>query len=76
MFYARLPDPNTGACPLSPYGTVPANTPILVSWQAVYRLWNQRVDSNHRIDKRYAVFDGAAARPRRVRTVHFVSPST
>ena len=33
-FYIALPDTNTGACPA---GTVP-----------VYRLWNQRFDSNHR----------------------------
>ncbi|MCC7122340.1 MAG: hypothetical protein IT493_12350 [Gammaproteobacteria bacterium] len=33
-FYAALPDPLTGACPAA---TIP-----------VYRLWNQRVDSNHR----------------------------
>ena len=33
-FYIELPDEITGACPA---GTVP-----------VYRLWNQRVDSNHR----------------------------
>jgi len=33
-FYITLPDPATGACPS---GTVP-----------VYRLWNQRADSNHR----------------------------
>ncbi len=34
VFFAPLPDPLTGACPT---GTVP-----------VYRLWNQRADSNHR----------------------------
>jgi len=33
-FYIAVPDPKTGACPL---GTV-----------AVYRLWNGRIDSNHR----------------------------
>lgn len=33
-FYAALPDPVTGACPDA---TIP-----------VYRLWNQRADSNHR----------------------------
>ena len=34
LLHAALPDPATGACPA---GTVP-----------VYRLWNQRADSNHR----------------------------
>ena len=34
FFYEALPDRSTGACP---GGTVP-----------VYRLWNQRLDSNHR----------------------------
>ena len=34
MFQIDLPDKKTGACPV---GTIP-----------VYRLWNQRVDSNHR----------------------------
>ncbi len=34
VFYATLPDTTTGACPA---GTAP-----------VYRLWNQRIDSNHR----------------------------
>ena len=34
VFYATLPDPLSGACPAA---TVP-----------VYRLWNQRADSNHR----------------------------
>jgi hypothetical protein len=34
-FYIALPDPSSGACPA---GTVP-----------VFRLWNQRVDSNHRL---------------------------
>jgi hypothetical protein len=34
LFYIALPDRTTGACPA---GTIP-----------VYRLWNQRVDSNHR----------------------------
>ncbi len=34
-FYAALPDTGTGACPA---GTVP-----------VFRLWNQRADSNHRL---------------------------
>jgi hypothetical protein len=33
-FYIALPDPSTGACPA---GTAP-----------VFRLWNQRTDSNHR----------------------------
>ena len=35
VFYVGLPDPATGACPAG--ATVP-----------VYRLWNQRADSNHR----------------------------
>jgi len=34
VFYIALPDTTTGACPA---GTTP-----------VYRLWNQRADSNHR----------------------------
>jgi hypothetical protein len=34
VFYANLPDPVTGACPS---GMVP-----------VYRVWNRRVDTNHR----------------------------
>jgi hypothetical protein len=34
VFYATLPDTTTGACPA---GTAP-----------VFRLWNQRIDSNHR----------------------------
>jgi len=34
VFYVALPDIATGACPM---GTIP-----------VYRLWNQRADSNHR----------------------------
>jgi hypothetical protein len=34
VFYAGLPDTTTGACPA---GTAP-----------VFRLWNQRIDSNHR----------------------------
>jgi len=57
VFYVRLPDPNTGACPLSSYGTVPANTPILVPWRPVYRLWNQRADSGHRFTTSFAVRD-------------------
>lgn len=41
-FYVRLPDPQTGVCPIVP-GTYPP-------WRltAVFRLWNQRFDSNHR----------------------------
>jgi hypothetical protein len=57
VFYSRLPDPVTGDCPLSPYGTVPQNTPILVPWRAVYRVWNQRVDSNHRFTTNLAIRD-------------------
>jgi len=57
VFYARLPDKTTGACPLSPYGTVPQNTPILVPWRPVYRLWNQRADSNHRFTTNLATRD-------------------
>jgi len=41
VFQIHLPDTTTGACPNS---TIP-----------VYRLWNQRVDSNHRFTTRQAI---------------------
>jgi hypothetical protein len=41
VFYVALPDLNTGACPA---GTV-----------AVYRLWNNRADSNHRYTTSLAI---------------------
>jgi len=40
-FYIDLPDINTGACPA---GTVP-----------VYRLWNNRADTNHRYTTSLAI---------------------
>jgi hypothetical protein len=43
-FFVPLPDGGTGACP--------ASAPV-----AVYRLWNQRVDSNHRYTADRAVKD-------------------
>ena len=39
-FYVRLPDLATGECPTLPGGHFPL--------RAVFRLWNQRFDSNHR----------------------------
>ena len=47
VFYISLPDTNTGAC--AP-GTIP-----------VYRVWNQRVDSNHRYTTSRAVRDQMVA---------------
>jgi hypothetical protein len=40
-FYVALPDTTSGAC--LPTGLTPGRNP-----QAVFRLWNNRVDSNHR----------------------------
>jgi hypothetical protein len=47
-FYVALPDRNSGACAA---GTVP-----------VYRLWNQRLDSNHRYTTDVHVRDTMLAR--------------
>jgi len=48
-FHAALPDPATGACPVfRGYGF-----PVLLT--PVYRLWNQRIDSNHRYTWRTAI---------------------
>ena len=47
-FYIALPDTSTGACPT---GTMP-----------VYRLWNQRADSNHRYTASAATRDVMIAR--------------
>ena len=44
-FLARLPDPNTGACPWYHYD----EELNLFHWlPQVFRLWNGKVDSNHR----------------------------
>ena len=43
-FYAALPDPVTGACGALP-GIVDGDWEL----HPVYRLWNQRLDSNHRL---------------------------
>ena len=44
-FLARLPDPNTGACPWYHYD----EEMNLFHWlPLVFRLWNGKVDSNHR----------------------------
>ena len=43
-FAAWLPDPLTGACPAAEYNGIPA-PPTLVP---LYRLWNNRADTNHR----------------------------
>jgi DNA-binding beta-propeller fold protein YncE len=48
VFHAHLPDPVTGSCP-------PADT-------RVYRLWNKRVDSNHRYTTSIAVRDAMVAK--------------
>jgi len=48
-FFVPLPDPATGACPAG--AAVP-----------VYRLWNQRVDSNHRYTADRAVKDQMVSR--------------
>ena len=47
-FYIALPDKMTGACPM---GTVP-----------VYRVWNQRIDSNHRYTTDRSVRDAMVAK--------------
>ena len=48
VFEIGLPDPATGACPA---GTAP-----------VYRIWNNRADSNHRYTTRTAIRDQMAAK--------------
>jgi hypothetical protein len=48
VFYVALPDLNTGVCPA---GTV-----------AVYRLWNNRADSNHRYTTSLAIRDQMIAK--------------
>ena len=48
VFQVYLPDPATGACPAN---TIP-----------VYRLWNARVDSNHRYTTSTATFDAMVAK--------------
>jgi serine protease len=48
VFEMDLPDPQTGACPA---GDVP-----------VYRIWNQRYDSNHRYTTSTAIRDQMVAR--------------
>jgi hypothetical protein len=45
-FHIELPDPITGSCPRPTPETI---------WIPVYRLWNQRADSNHRYT---TAFDG------------------
>jgi hypothetical protein len=47
-FYVDLPDLDTGACPT---GTVP-----------VYRLWDNRVDTNHRYTTSTAIRDQMLAK--------------
>ncbi len=47
-FYIALPDKTTGACPM---GTIP-----------VYRVWNQRADSNHRYTTDRTVRDAMVAK--------------
>jgi hypothetical protein len=47
LFYVALPDPATGACPA---GTVP-----------VYRVWDQRADTNHRYTTSRAIRDQMVA---------------
>lgn len=48
LFYVDLPDPVTGTCP-------PGSTPV-------FRLWNQRADSNHRYTTSGAVRDAMVAK--------------
>jgi hypothetical protein len=53
-FYVALPDPNSGACP--PGGDVNGDL------MPVYRLWNQRADSNHRYTASRQTRDAMVAR--------------
>ena len=48
IFFVRLPDPSTGACPSLPYFGTPGRYGNGNPLRAVFRLWNHRVDSNHR----------------------------
>ncbi len=50
-FYAALPDPGTGACPPDP--DIESTGRLL----PLYRLWNQRIDSNHRYTTSTAIRD-------------------
>jgi hypothetical protein len=58
-FYAALPDPGTGVCPKITY--LGLGFPVFPT-TPVYRLWNQRIDSNHRYTWRTAVRDEMISR--------------
>ncbi len=56
-FYAALPDPATGNCPVIP-GYVDGDIQLV----PLYRLWNQRPDTNHRYTKKAAIRDEMIAK--------------